>query len=149
MRETVKLAGGLHTADAALGAAWQQLSQAADQQSMQLGITCLVLFAGATLAGLLPLVVTISHDYVQLATAGSAGLLLGAALAVILPEGFESFSKAQDAGVVARAAQLVAGLPSALSLTHRRRHCNSGERSRCSDPGGLSRHASAGPAAGA
>ena len=37
---------------------------------------------------------------VDLASALSAGLLAGAALAVILPEGFESFSKAQAAGVL-------------------------------------------------
>ena len=44
------------------------------------------------------LLVTISQDSVQLAATASAGLLAGAALAVIVPEGFESFSSAQAAG---------------------------------------------------
>ena len=79
-------------------AAWEQLSQAVGRQTMQLGVTCLVLFMGATGAGLLPLLVAIPQEHVQLATALSAGLLAGAALAVIVPEGFESFSKAQDSG---------------------------------------------------
>lgn len=64
-----------------------------------LAITCIVLFAGALGAGLLPLSLRVSDAQLRTMTALGAGLLIGAALAVVVPEGFDAFDDAQqDAG---------------------------------------------------
>ena len=62
--------------------------------TLQLGYTCLLLFAGAMLAGSLPLCVPITERQLGVAAAFSAGLLIGAGLSVVLPEGFEAFHNA-------------------------------------------------------
>lgn len=60
----------------------------------QLGFTCVLLFFGALLAGALPLCTPISEKQMGVAAAMSAGLLIGAGLSVVIPEGFESFHEA-------------------------------------------------------
>lgn len=62
--------------------------------TMDLGLTCLWLFFGALAAGSLPLLFTITESQLALAAALSAGLLIGAACSVVVPEGFESFRHA-------------------------------------------------------
>ena len=62
--------------------------------TMDLGLTCMWLFFGALAAGSLPLLFTVSESQLALAAALSAGLLIGAACSVVVPEGFESFHTA-------------------------------------------------------
>ncbi|EFN77245.1 zinc transporter ZIP9 [Harpegnathos saltator] len=50
----------------------------------------LVMFVGSCLAGSLPLVITLSEDKLQLVSVLGAGLLVGTALAVIIPEGIRA-----------------------------------------------------------
>eukprot|EP00891_Asterochloris_glomerata_P002701 jgi/Astpho2/2701/fgenesh1_pg.00050_%23_18_t len=61
----------------------------------QLVATCVVLFLGAFLAGLIPLSLRLTDSQLRLLTALGAGLLVGVALAVIIPEGFDAFADAQ------------------------------------------------------
>ncbi|KAK9838586.1 hypothetical protein WJX84_003387 [Apatococcus fuscideae] len=65
--------------------------------SMQLATTCVLLFVGASGAGLLPLILKTSPAQLRLLSAIGAGLLVGTGLGVILPEGFEAFHSAQEA----------------------------------------------------
>ena len=62
---------------------------------LQLLATCIVLFLGAFLAGLIPLSLRLTDSQLRLLTALGAGLLVGVALAVIIPEGFDAFADAQ------------------------------------------------------
>ncbi len=62
---------------------------------MQLASTCILLFVGASGAGLVPLILKTSPAQLRLLSAVGAGLLVGTGLGVILPEGFEAFHKAQ------------------------------------------------------
>ena len=55
----------------------------------------MVLFLGAFLAGLIPLSLRLTDSQLRLLTALGAGLLVGVALAVIIPEGFDAFADAQ------------------------------------------------------
>ena len=64
---------------------------------MQLATTCVLLFVGASGAGLVPLVLKTSPAQLRLLSAIGAGLLVGTGLGVILPEGFEAFHTAQEA----------------------------------------------------
>ena len=63
--------------------------------SLQLLVTCVVLFLGAFLAGLIPLSLRLTDSQLRLLTALGAGLLVSVALAVIIPEGFDAFADAQ------------------------------------------------------
>ena len=49
-------------------------------------------------AGLAPLFLTVSDSQLQTISAVGAGLLIGTALGVILPEGSEAFRTAQEEG---------------------------------------------------
>ena len=62
----------------------------------QLLATCIVLFLGAFIAGLLPLSLRLTDKQLRLVTALGAGMLVGVALAVIVPEGFDAFADAQE-----------------------------------------------------
>ena len=66
--------------------------------SMQLATTCILLFVGASGAGLVPLILKTSPAQLSLLSAVGAGLLVGTGLGVILPEGFEAFQKVQQSG---------------------------------------------------
>ena len=55
----------------------------------------MVLFLGAFLAGLIPLSLRLTDGQLRLLTALGAGLLVGVALAIIIPEGFDAFADAQ------------------------------------------------------
>jgi len=50
---------------------------------------CLIMLVGSYLAGILPLIVTLSEERLQLISIFGAGLLVGVALAVIIPEGIQ------------------------------------------------------------
>lgn len=56
----------------------------------QLSATCVVMFGGALGAGLLPGLLTVTESQLGAISALGAGLLVGTALAVVLPEGFEA-----------------------------------------------------------
>lgn len=58
--------------------------------------TCLLMFVGSLLAGLAPLLLNVSESQLQTISAIGAGLLIGTALGVILPEGAEAFRTAQE-----------------------------------------------------
>lgn len=58
--------------------------------------TCVLMFVGSMLAGLAPLFLTVSESQLQTISAVGAGLLIGTALGVILPEGSEAFRTAQE-----------------------------------------------------
>lgn len=59
-------------------------------------LTCVLMFTGSMLAGLAPLVLKVSECQLHTISAVGAGLLIGTALGVILPEGSEAFRTAQD-----------------------------------------------------
>lgn len=56
----------------------------------------MLMFVGSMLAGLAPLFLTVSESQLQTISAVGAGLLIGTALGVILPEGSEAFRTAQE-----------------------------------------------------
>ena len=58
--------------------------------------TCLLMFIGSLLAGLAPLFLNVSDAQLQTISAVGAGLLIGTALGIILPEGAEAFRTAQE-----------------------------------------------------
>ncbi|KAK9806802.1 hypothetical protein WJX72_003345 [[Myrmecia] bisecta] len=89
----------------------------------QLATTCALMFFGALGAGMLPLFLSITEGKLQAMTALGAGLLMGAALTVVIPEGFEAFHHAQQAAGHAHAlpegavgAALIAGFLAMLLL---------------------------------
>ncbi|CAG0916439.1 unnamed protein product [Notodromas monacha] len=55
---------------------------------------CLAMLAGCYIAGLIPLVVSLSEEKLQLVSVMGAGLLVGTALAVIIPEGMMAVCEA-------------------------------------------------------
>ena len=61
-----------------------------------LALTCLLMFVGSVIAGLAPLLLVVSDSQLQTISAVGAGLLIGTALGVILPEGAEAFRTAQE-----------------------------------------------------
>lgn len=71
-------------------------AQAAGQRAVQLVVTCFAFFLGTAAAAFLPFALFISEAKVRLATVLGAGLLLGAALQVVIPEGFEAWGEAQQ-----------------------------------------------------
>lgn len=76
--------------------------------------TCLLMFVGSMLAGLAPLFLSVSESQLQTISAVGAGLLIGTALGVILPEGAEAFRTAQEQS----------GMLSPVNQTHQLRlHC--------------------------
>ena len=54
-------------------------------------VTLLLMFFGAMGAGMLPYYINVRESRLQLISALGGGLLLGSALAVVIPEGFHSF----------------------------------------------------------
>lgn len=54
------------------------------------------MFIGSLLAGFAPLFLNVSDSQLQTISAVGAGLLIGTALGVILPEGAEAFRTAQE-----------------------------------------------------
>ncbi|EGI62163.1 Zinc transporter ZIP9-A [Acromyrmex echinatior] len=60
------------------------------EKGAMLWILTLVMLVGSCLAGSLPLVMTLSEDKLQLVSVLGAGLLVGTALAVIIPEGIRA-----------------------------------------------------------
>ncbi|BDA49754.1 Zinc transporter ZIP9 [Coccomyxa sp. Obi] len=88
-----------------------------------LGITCVVMFLAAMGSGMLPLLIQISEGKLAVMGALGAGLLVGTALSVIIPEGFHAFQSAQqetgvDLADWAIGAVLVAGFLAMLLLDH-------------------------------
>ena len=69
----------------AMGALWQLVG------------TCAAMFFGAIAAGLLPYFLRVTEQQLSLVSSLGAGVLIGSALAVILPEGFGAFSSAVTA----------------------------------------------------
>lgn len=61
-----------------------------------LAVTCVLMFVGSLVAGLAPLFLDVSDSQLQTISAVGAGLLIGTALGVILPEGAEAFRTAQE-----------------------------------------------------
>ncbi|KAL3134435.1 hypothetical protein ABBQ38_006493 [Trebouxia sp. C0009 RCD-2024] len=59
---------------------------------------CVLTFVGSMLAGLAPLFLGVSESHLQTISAVGAGLLIGTALEVILPEGSEAFGTARQDG---------------------------------------------------
>lgn len=57
---------------------------------------CAAMFLGAFFVGMVPLVVDLDPGNVRLMGVFSAGLMLGCALAVIVPEGAEAFFEARE-----------------------------------------------------
>lgn len=60
------------------------------EESAMLWVLSLVMLVGSCLAGSLPLVINLSEDKLQLVSVLGAGLLVGTALAVIIPEGIRA-----------------------------------------------------------
>lgn len=60
---------------------------------------CLIMLVGSYLAGILPLIVTLSEERLQLISIFGAGLLVGVALAVIIPEGIQMLYNQQLEGI--------------------------------------------------
>jgi zinc transporter 9 len=54
---------------------------------------CTLMFGGAWICGALPYFVTIREAQLQSVSALGGGLMIGSALAVIIPEGFHSFAE--------------------------------------------------------
>ncbi|XP_058793429.1 zinc transporter ZIP9 [Phymastichus coffea] len=72
------------------------------EQTMVLWLLALVMLGGSYLAGSLPLVMNLSEDKLQLVSVLGAGLLVGTALAVIIPEGVRAlFSGAASVSTTA------------------------------------------------
>lgn len=65
------------------------------EQTVVLWMLALVMLFGSYLAGSLPLVITLSEDKLQLVSVLGAGLLVGTALAVIIPEGVRALFSAE------------------------------------------------------
>jgi len=79
---------------------------------------CAVMFLGAYGAGSLPLVVDIGEARLRQVAAFGAGLLIGTALAVIIPEGFAALDEVQEADRIhaAPGAALIFGFVAMLLL---------------------------------
>ena len=73
----------------------RRLLEEADALSFLL-FNCAVMFLGAFFVGMIPLVVDLDPGKVRLMGIFSAGLMLGCALAVIVPEGAEAFFEARE-----------------------------------------------------
>lgn len=69
------------------------------EESSVLWMLSLVMLVGSCLAGSLPLVMNLSEDKLKLVSVLGAGLLVGTALAVIIPEGIRALFTGNDAGV--------------------------------------------------
>lgn len=75
--------------------------------------TLLLMFVGALLCGAAPFFLRIRESHLQTLAALGAGLLIGSALAVIIPEGFHAFAevrrreKVQIAAVLRRCAGML------------------------------------------
>ncbi|XP_012288260.1 zinc transporter ZIP9 [Orussus abietinus] len=63
--------------------------------SMFLWVLSLVMLVGSYLAGLLPVIMNLSEEKLQLVSVLGAGLLIGTALAVIIPEGIETLGNGE------------------------------------------------------
>lgn len=61
--------------------------------------TLLLMFVGALLCGAAPFFLRIRETHLQTLAALGAGLLIGSALAVIVPEGFHAFAEVGQTGV--------------------------------------------------
>ncbi|XP_015588770.1 zinc transporter ZIP9 [Cephus cinctus] len=68
------------------------------EESWMLWLLSLVMLVGSYLAGYLPLVMNLSEDKLQLVSVLGAGLLVGTALAVIIPEGVRALFSGANAG---------------------------------------------------
>ncbi|KAI5694935.1 hypothetical protein M8J75_007938 [Diaphorina citri] len=73
------------------------------EESFFLILLCLVMLGGSYFAGLIPLVVSLSESKLQTVSVFGAGLLVGTALAVIIPEGVRSLLSAVEAPTVTTA----------------------------------------------
>ena len=73
----------------------RRLLEEADALSFLL-FNCAVMFLGAFFVGMIPLMVDLDPGKVRLMGIFSAGLMLGCALAVIVPEGAEAFFEARE-----------------------------------------------------
>lgn len=62
--------------------------------SLKLIILCCVMLFGSYLAGSIPLFISLSEEKLQLVSVMGAGLLLGTALSVIIPEGVQTLNMA-------------------------------------------------------
>lgn len=60
--------------------------------------TLLLMFVGALLCGAAPFFLRIRESHLQTLAALGAGLLIGSALAVIIPEGFHAFAEVRLGG---------------------------------------------------
>lgn len=67
-----------------------------------LAANAVVLFLGAYCAGTLPMVASLSAEQLKASATLGAGLMVGTALAVIVPEGAEAFYEARESLVAAR-----------------------------------------------
>ena len=61
---------------------------------LQILICSVIMLCGSYLAGSVPLFMTMSENILQLVSVMGAGLLVGVALAVIVPEGMQTLIKA-------------------------------------------------------
>jgi len=66
--------------------------------SLKLIILCGVMLFGSYLAGSIPLFISLSEEKLQLVSVMGAGLLLGTALSVIIPEGIQTLNMAYKGG---------------------------------------------------
>ncbi|KAK9825650.1 hypothetical protein WJX81_005153 [Elliptochloris bilobata] len=116
----------------------------------QLSATCLIMFGGALGAGLLPGMLSVTESQLGAISALGAGLLVGTALAVVLPEGFEALHAVHESaghGAAempewAAGAVLVGGFLAMLILDQAQRaavgrhaHGNGGSAPCCIAPG--------------
>lgn len=65
----------------------------------QLFTTLALMFGGALLAGCAPFFMRVRESHLQTVAALGAGLLIGSALAVIVPEGFHAFAHVSESSV--------------------------------------------------
>lgn len=68
------------------------------ENGAQLFTTLALMFGGALLAGCAPFFMRVRESHLQTVAALGAGLLIGSALAVIVPEGFHAFAHVSGRG---------------------------------------------------
>lgn len=62
----------------------------------QLISTLALMFGGALVCGMMPFFLKVKEAHIQTLSALGAGLLVGSALAVIIPEGFHAFAQVRS-----------------------------------------------------